>query len=137
MPSFTLLKFWSLVLNVGYNKYILNPPISCKQGSFLSLYLYYGSTARVAMNYANAPYGDLVLTNVATVLTKINTVYTSKLYVNALIGSKYYLTKFSLSKYFPSFQNLLVKNVSASFVNSPVAISRIMVLKNCKLLFQF
>ena len=135
IPSFAKFYQWDFNLAVGYNRFNLTAPIPCKQGYFLSLFIHSSSAARVAMNYMNAPYGDFSWTYGATTMKKINTLYITRLYANALIDKSFYMNTFSLSRFYPSFQNKLIKTVSASFVNSSVGISRNVTLTNCETLF--
>lgn len=133
MPSFVKPFQWDFNLIVGYNKFIINPAVPCKQGYYLSLHIFSGSAARVAITYMNLPYSDLLWTYGATTMRKINSLYVAKFRANALIDKSYYMSVFSLSNYYPSFQKVLYKNVSASFVSTGVNISKSVMFKNCKL----
>jgi hypothetical protein len=133
IPSFVKLFQWDFNLAVGYNKFLLNPVIPCRQGYFLSLFILAGSNARVASNFMDLPYSDLVWTYGATTMKKMNSLYISKLHASALIDKSYYMSAFRLSNYYPSFQRVLYKNVSASFVNTGVKVSKSVMFKNCML----
>jgi len=137
MSSYTNVNQWTFYITKGYNKYKISTQ-SCKKGYYLSMD-YYGS-GRVAINKNNPnnqffTYTDMYWYYGSKYTYLFNLTQTWRYYFNALIDTTYFLNTITLTKTYPTMQASIQGNLSASFLNTGVAISRSFSVTNSNFLF--
>jgi hypothetical protein len=104
--------------------------------------MYYIGSGRVALNTNNPnnqffTYSDMYwgYGNKAALL--FNLTQTRRYYVNALIDTTYYLNTITLTNTYPTMQASIQGNLSASFINTGLAISRSFSVTNSNFIFYY